>query len=154
MVPVERLQVARPLDKYTPDDSEGTLLKRAEAVVANRCLRGLRYRSHPLDEHPRSNPEPNVYEFCWFPQAARTCTAASDAAPPGSTWDDTASRTEKELLSGKPTAYQGHRFRQDGCYGQAGRALTKNAQPPRVFDEQGMTVTRVADTSPGGHIGS
>lgn len=81
-------------------------------------------------------------------------TAPGDAAPTGATWDDSASRTEKELLTGKLTAYQGHRVPKDGCYGVAGRALTEKAQPPHVFDEQGMTITRVADASPGGLIGS
>lgn len=153
-VHIDRFRVTRPLDRYAPDDRAGVLLKRAEAVVANRCLRSLGYRRHPLDEHPRSTPEPNVFEFYWFPQADRSGYATPDEARIGASWDDTATRTQKELLSGKLTAYRGHRVPKDGCYGVAGRALTKDAQPPRVFNEQGMTITRVTDASPRGLIGS
>ncbi|MBK3575272.1 hypothetical protein JHN63_15910 [Streptomyces sp. MBT65] len=112
------------------DDSEGTLLKRAEAVVANRCLRGPGYRSRPLDEHPRSNPASDVFGFSWSAQAARTGYVTSDEAPAGATGDDTASRPEKELLSGKLTADQGHRVPKDSCYGEAGRGWLRTPGRP------------------------
>ncbi|MFI6565238.1 hypothetical protein [Streptomyces sp. NPDC050534] len=142
------------MDRYAPSLDENTLLKRAEAVVANRCLSRLGYRRHPLDEAAKAAPEPNIYEFYWFPKADASGYATPADATAGTAWDDTAPGVEKELLSGKLTAYKGRQVPKDGCYGEAGRGLTAGAQPPHVFDEQGMTITRVADTSPRGLIES
>ncbi|WP_432174886.1 hypothetical protein [Streptomyces sp. Tue6028] len=149
-----QLQVSRPLDHYAPDDTTDTQLKRAEAVVVNRCLRDLGYSRHPLDEHATTEAEPNIYEFYWFPRAARTGYSAPAPAPEEASWDAAASRTEKDLLAGQVAVHQGHKVPKDGCYGEAGRRLTKDSRPPRKFSEQGITITRVADASPRGVIES
>ncbi|MBK3642440.1 hypothetical protein [Streptomyces sp. MBT33] len=153
-VQTDRLQVMRPLDKYAPDDEADTLMKRAEAVVVNRCLRRLGYHRHPLDEQAESNPDPNIYEFYWFPQAGHAGYSTPSQASEDDNWDSSASEVEKKLLTGKLATYQGHRVPKDGCYGEAGRTLIKGAQPPSKFSEQGITITRVADASPRGLIES
>ncbi|KUN99124.1 hypothetical protein [Streptomyces caeruleatus] len=153
-VPTDRLQVTRPLDKYTPDTADDTALKKAEAVVVNRCLRDLGHRQHPLDENAVAEAEPNIYEFLWFPEAAKNGYSLPPEGPEKGSWDDTATQTEKKLLSGKMVTYKGHQVPKDGCYGEAGRELTEGASPPSKFEEQGMVITRVSDASPRGLIES
>ncbi|WP_370263058.1 hypothetical protein [Streptomyces sp. V4I8] len=95
-MPTDRLQVTRPLDKHAPDTGDDTVLKQAEAVVVNRCLRDLGHlsiRSTPLDERAVAEPEANIYEFLWFPEAKQSGYFLQP--------DATATRTEKKLLSGK-----------------------------------------------------
>jgi hypothetical protein len=94
-VPTDRRQVTRPLDKYAPDTDDDTVLKQAEAVVVNRCLRDLGHRQHPLDEQAVAEPETNIYEFLWFPEAQQNGYSLPSEGPEKGSWDDTATQTEK-----------------------------------------------------------
>lgn len=64
-------------------------------MVVNRCLRDLGHRQHPLDEDAVADAEPNIYEFLWFPDAAKKGCSLPSEGPEKGGWDGTATQTEK-----------------------------------------------------------
>jgi hypothetical protein len=146
--------VPRPLDKYAPTNAQDSRLKQAEAVITNRCLRKLGYSQHPLTEESAPDQNSNIYEFYWFPDASHSGYSTPPQLPEGSSWDEKVPSIQQGLLDGKTRSYKGNPVPKDGCYGEAGRQLTKNAAPPEKFSEGGITISRVADASPRGLIES
>ncbi|WP_329597629.1 hypothetical protein OIE43_16895 [Streptomyces pseudovenezuelae] len=146
--------VSRPLDKFAPTNAQDGRLKQAEAAITNGCLRKLGYSQHPLSEKPAPDQSSNIYEFYWFPDAARTGYSTPPQVPQGTSWDESVPSIQQGLLDGKTRSYKGNPVPKDGCYGEAGRRLTKNATPPDKFSEGGITISRVADASPRGLIES
>ena len=70
-------------------------------MVANRCLRDLGHRQHPLDEQAVAKPDTNIYEFLWLPEAKQNGYSLPPEGPEKGIWDDTATQTKK---NGKPDA--------------------------------------------------
>ncbi|MFF7389777.1 hypothetical protein ACFZAE_15215 [Streptomyces scabiei] len=150
----KELHVERPLDRYVPSATQSSHLKQAEAMAVNRCLRTLGYSKHPLEETSHPKRELNIFEFYFFPEAGKRGYYFPEENLGDMGWDDAVPATQRKLLDGTTASYRGHPVPEGGCYGDAGRQLTRGAKPPRKFEESGMTISRVADASPRGLLES
>ncbi|MDX2597959.1 MULTISPECIES: hypothetical protein [Streptomyces] len=146
--------IDRPLDRYFMSPQDVLQIRKAEASLTNRCMRDLRYGSHPLPTPRMDHEESYRYEFLVFPlsQVRKNGYKNMRKSPDSETdWSRGATRTQRALLDGSLRRYKGHAVPEGGCSTFAAQTLMKGAKPHRIKIE-GMSITPDTSATPDGII--